>query len=257
MIHKSAIIHPSAEIGSDVSIGPYSVIGEKVHIDSGNIIGSHVVIDGPTKIGENNKLYQYCSIGADPQDKKFHGESNSILEIGCNNVFREFVSINRGTENGGGKTIMGDNNWIMAYVHVAHDCIIGNDIVLANNATLAGHVTIDDYVILGGFTAIHQFCRIGSYSFSAGHSFITKDVPPYLFVSGNTAKPYGLNREGLKRHNFDNDVIKLLRKSYKIMYRNGLSLKDSLSELKIMSTDSKEVENLYSFIVRSKRGIVK
>ena len=202
MIDPTAIIHPESDIAPDVDVGPYTVIGKNVSVDSGTSIGSHVVIKGPTKIGPNNKIYHFCSIGDDPQDKKYHGEGDSILEIGSGNTFREYVSINRGTGEGGGKTIIGNNNWIMAYVHIAHDCIIGSNTIFANNATLAGHVTIDDYVILGGFTGVHQFCRIGGYSFSAISSVIVKDVPPYVLVSGNTAKPSGLNREGLKRHGF-------------------------------------------------------
>ncbi len=257
MIHATAIIHPDAELDPDVSVGPYSVIDANVSIKSGTSIDSHVVIKGPTKIGTNNKIYSYCSLGGDPQDKKYQGEADSILEIGSGNTIREYVSINRGTGDGGGKTILGDNNWIMAYVHIAHDCIIGSNITFANNATLAGHVTIDDFAILGGFTGVHQFCRIGSYSFSAISTVIVKDVPPYVLVSGNTAKPSGLNREGLKRHGFDSDTINLLRKAYKVIYRDGLILKDALEILADLSTESDKIELMYSFIVKSERGIVR
>lgn len=257
MIDATAIIHPDAHLHSDVSVGPYSVIGADVSIDSGTVIASHVVINGPTKIGSNNEIFNFCSLGGDPQDKKFQGENDSILEIGSGNTIREYVSINRGTGDGGGKTIIGDDNWIMAYVHIAHDCIVGNNIIFANNATLAGHVTIDDFAILGGFTGVHQFCRIGSYSFSAISSVIVKDVPPYVLVSGNTAKPSGLNREGLKRHGFDSDTINLLRKAYKVIYRDGLILKDALNVLSDMSSESDKVELMYSFIVASERGIVR
>ena len=257
MIDPTAIIHPDADVAEDVSIGAYSVIGEGVSIASGNAIGSHVVIKGPTSIGTNNRFFHFCSIGEDPQDKKFQGESDSILQIGNHNTIREFVSINRGTGEGGGRTVIGNGNWIMAYVHIAHDCLVGSHTIFANNATLAGHVTIDDYAILGGFTGVHQFCRVGSYCFSAISSVVVKDVPPYVLVSGNTAKPSGLNREGLKRHGFDSQTINLLRKAYKIIYRDGLKLNDALSELEKLAIDSKEVEKMRKFIAESERGIVR
>lgn len=257
MIDPTAIIHSDAIISPDVSIGPYSVIGANVSIGTGTVIDSHVVIKGQTSIGPNNKIFQFCSIGDDPQDKKYQGESDSLLQIGEGNTFREYVSINRGTGEGGGKTVIGDNNWVMAYVHIAHDCIIGSQTIFANNATLAGHVMVDDYAILGGFTGVHQFCHIGSYCFSAIASVIVKDVPPYVLVSGNTAKPSGLNREGLKRHGFDSDTINVLRKAYKAVYRDGLTLKDALSVLETLSIDSKEVEVMRSFIATSQRGIVR
>ena len=257
MIDQTAIIHSNADIHKNVSIGPYSVIGENVSIGSGTVIGSHVVITGPTTIGPNNKIFHFSSIGEDPQDKKFNKDKNSYLEIGANNTIREYVSINRGTSDGGGKTIIGNNNWIMAYVHIAHDCIIGNNSTFANNTTLAGHVAIQDFVTLGGFTGVHQFCRIGSYSFSAISSVIVKDVPPYILVSGNTAKPSGLNREGLKRNGFDADTISLLKKAYRIIYRENLTLAEALNELMELSVDSKSVSVMHSFISLSERGIVR
>jgi UDP-N-acetylglucosamine acyltransferase len=257
MIDATAIIHSDAHLDSNVQVGPYSVIGADVTIESGTVINSHVVINGPTKIGPNNKISHFCSLGGDPQDKKYKGENDSILQIGSDNTIREYVSINRGTGDGGGKTVIGDNNWIMAYVHIAHDCIVGNNTIFANNATLAGHVRIDDFAILGGFTGVHQFCRIGSYSFSAISSVIVKDVPPYVLVSGNTAKPSGLNREGLKRYGFDSDTINVLRKAYKAIYREGLILKDALDVLTELSTDSDKVELMRSFIAASERGIVR
>tara|TARA_R110000782_G_scaffold269402_1_gene367453 strand:+ start:1047 stop:1820 length:774 start_codon:yes stop_codon:yes gene_type:complete len=257
MIDATAIVHPDAILDSNVSIGPYSIIGENVSIGSGSVIGSHVVIKGTTKIGPDNKIFHFCSIGEDPQDKKYIKEKNSTLEIGAGNTIREYVSINRGTNDGGGKTIIGDNNWIMAYVHIAHDCIVGNEAVFANNVTLAGHVIIDDFVILGGFTGVHQFCRVGSYSFSAISSVIVKDVPPYVLVSGNSAKPSGLNREGLKRHGFDSDTINILRKAYKAIYRDGLVLKDALKVLSNLASESDKVELMHAFIASSQRGIVR
>ena len=257
MIDQTAIIHSNADIHKNVSIGPYSVIGENVSIGSGTVIGSHVVITGPTTIGPNNKIFHFSSIGEDPQDKKFNEDQNSYLEIGSNNTIREYVSINRGTSDGGGKTTIGNNNWIMAYVHIAHDCIIGNNSTFANNATLAGHVAIQDFVTLGGFTGVHQFCRVGSYSFSAISSVIVKDVPPYILVSGNTAKPSGLNREGLKRNGFDANTINLLKKAYRIIYCQGLTLSEALNELMELSVDSKSVNAMHSFISSSERGIVR
>tara|TARA_X000001036_G_scaffold356128_2_gene338088 strand:+ start:672 stop:1445 length:774 start_codon:yes stop_codon:yes gene_type:complete len=257
LIDPTAIVHPDTSIDSDVAIGPYSVINKDVSIGSGTVIGSHSVINGPTKIGSNNKIFHFCSIGEDPQDKKYDKDSNSYLEIGSGNTIREYVSINRGTSDGGGTTSIGNNNWIMAYVHIAHDCKVGNNSIFANNSTLAGHVSIGDFVILGGFTGVHQFCRVGSYSFSAISSVITKDVPPFLLVSGNTAKPTGLNREGLKRNNFNVKDINELKKAYRIIYRDGRVLSDALKKLLKMSKDSKEVEQMYLFISSSERGIVR
>jgi len=257
MIDETAIIHSSANVSKDVSIGPYCVIGQDVSIESGTVIGSHVVIEGPTSIGPNNQIFHFCSIGEQPQDKKFNQDSNSRLVIGSGNTIREYVSINRGTDAGGGKTVIGNDNWIMAYVHIAHDCIVGSNSIFANNATLAGHVIIENYVTLGGFTGVHQFCRVGSYSFSAISSVIVKDVPPYILVSGNTAKPSGLNREGLKRNGFDSNSINLLKKAYKIIYREGLILTDALEELKKLSTESKYIEAIHSFITSSERGIIR
>ena len=257
MIHPTALVHSDARIGLDVEIGPYSVIDEKVEIGEGTRIGPHVVLRGPVRIGRNNRIFQFCSIGDDPQDKKYDGEQESFLEIGDGNTIREYCSINRGTRGGGGVTRIGNDNWIMAYVHVAHDCIIGDDNVFANNTTLAGHVKIQDYVILGGFTGVHQFCTVGSYSFSAISSVIVKDVPPYLIVSGNTAKPKGLNKEGLKRHGFPAEVTENLRKAYKTVYRDGINLCDSLKNLQPLAEKYKEVADFCRFIKESTRGIVR
>lgn len=257
MIDATAIVHSDATLESNVNIGPYSIIGANVSIGSGSVIGSHVVINGPTVIGPNNKIFNFCSIGGDPQDKKFKKEKNSILQIGAGNTIREYVSINRGTDEGGGKTIIGNNNWIMAYAHIAHDCVVGNNTVFANNASIAGHVVIDDFVILGALTVVHQFCRVGCYSFSAFSSVILKDVPPYVLVSGNSAKPSGLNREGLKRHGFNSETINILRKAYKAIYRDASPLKEALNVLTDLATESNKVEIMRSFIASSKRGIVR
>ena len=257
MIHPTVLIDPDARIGENVSIGPYSVIGPHVVIGDGTWIGPHVVIKGPTTIGKSNRIFQFSSIGDDPQDKKYNNDSNSALEIGNHNVIREFCSINRGTDHGGGKTIVGDDNWIMAYVHIAHDCIVGNHTVFANNTTLAGHVIVDDFTIFGGFTGVHQYCRIGKYCFTAISTVVVKDVPPFLMVSGNTAKPSGLNREGLKRHGFSSETINQLRSAYRIVYRQGLTLNLALAELEKFSAESNEVKYFSEFISGSSRGIVR
>jgi len=257
LIDSTAVIDPDSHIGKDVSIGPCSIIGPDVTIGDSTWIGPHVVIKGPTKIGTSNRIFQFSSIGDDPQDKKYHDDKNSILEIGNHNVIREFCSINRGTEHGGGKTIIGHYNWIMAYVHIAHDCNIGSHTIFANNATLAGHVVIDDYVVLGGFTGIHQFCHVGRHSFTAISSVVVKDVPPYLMISGNTAKPNGLNKEGLKRHGYSSETINKLRKAYKIVYREGLTIKQALDALQTHLAGNEEVAYFAEFIAKSQRGIVR
>ena len=257
MIHPTAIIDASARISDSISIGPYAVIGPEVTIDDNTEIGSHVVIKGPTHIGKNNRIFQFSSIGEDPQDKKFKKDKNSVLVIGDNNIIREYCTINRGTDHGGGKTILGNDNWIMAYVHIAHDCLIGNRNTFANNTTLAGHVIVDDNVIFGGFTGIHQFCHIGSHSFTAISSVVVKDVPPFLMISGNTASPSGLNREGLKRHGYSSDAINLLKKAYKIVYREGLTTNDALEKLKPLAESSDELRKFSDFISNSSRGIVR
>jgi len=257
LIDPSAIVDDGARVGENVSIGPYSIIGAGVEIGAGTVIGPHVVIRGPTRIGRNNRIYQFCSLGDDPQDKKFAGEADSRLEIGDGNTLREFCSINRGTGGGGGVTRLGDDNWIMAYVHIAHDCLVGSHTVFANNATLAGHVIIDDHVILGGFTGVHQFCRVGCHSFSAIASVIVKDVPPYVTVSGNTAAPGGLNREGLKRRGFSRESINALKQAYKTVYRDGLLLKDALEQLQPLCDEHPEVKHFVEFISSSTRGIVR
>lgn len=257
MIHSTVVIDPDARIGENVSIGPYSVIGAGVTIGDNTWIGPHVVIKGPARIGKSNRIFQFCSIGDDPQDKKFNQDRNSMLEIGDSNVIREYCTINRGTDHGGGRTKIGDGNWIMAYVHIAHDCIIGSNIIFANNTTLAGHVIVDDYAIFGGFTGVHQFCQIGKHCFTAISSVVVKDVPPYLMIAGNTAKPNGLNREGLKRHGFSTETINMLRKAYRIVYREGLTVKTALEKLQELAEQSDEVRYFAQFIEQSKRGIVR
>jgi len=256
MIHSTAIIDPTAIIADDVTIGAYSIIGPKVEIGSGCIIKSHVVINGPTKIGSNNQFYQFCSVGEDPQDKKYAGEATT-LEIGDNNLIRENVTINRGTVQGGGITKIGDNNWIMAYVHIAHDCIIGNDNILANNASLAGHVVVDDQVILGGFTLVSQFNYIGSHAFSAMGSVISRNIPPYVLVSGHMAKPVGINVEGLKRRQFSSEQIKNIKAAYKLIYRSSLPIDQAQQRLSELQQDSGEINCLIDFLNTQQGGIIR
>ena len=256
MIDLRAVIDPSVRISGNVTIGPYAVIGADVEIGKGTWVGPHVVIQGPTKIGQDNKIYQFASIGDAPQDKKYAGEP-TLLEIGDRNVFREYCTVNRGTVQGGGVTRVGHDNWIMVGVHIAHDCIIGNNTIFANNASLAGHVTIDDHAILGGFTLVHQFCAIGAHSFTAMGSVIAKDVPPYILVSGHMAKPYGLNVEGLKRRDFSADTLARLRRAYKILYKSNLPLKQALEQINAMSAECPEAGILAAFVEKSSRGIIR
>ena len=256
MIHSTAIVDDGATIAAGVSIGPYSIVGADVEIGERTWIGPHVVINGPTRIGRENRIFQFGSIGDIPQDKKFAAE-RSMLEIGDRNTIREYCSINRGTEHGGGVTRLGSDNWIMAYVHIAHDCQVGNDIIMANNATLACHVSIGDHAILGGFTLVHQFCDVGAYSFSAMGTAIGKDVPPYVLVAGQPASPRGLNSEGLKRHGFGGDALELLRKAYKTVYRSGLKAEEAIEQLDHLGAQSPEIQAMAEFIRASTRGIVR
>jgi UDP-N-acetylglucosamine acyltransferase len=254
MIDKTAIIDPTAKIADNVHVGPYSVIGADVEIGEGTWIGPHVVIKGPTKIGRNNKIHQFASVGEDPQDLKYKGEKTR-LEIGDNNVIREFCTLNRGTVQDKGVTRIGNNNLFMSYVHIAHDCVVGNDTVFANNASLAGHVTVEDHVILGGFSGVFQFCRVGAHSFIATNSVVIKDVPPYVKVSGHYAKPFGLNTVGLQRRGFGDEIMRQLRQAYKIIYRNGLTVADAISELRKLQVP--ELLPLIEFIETSNAGIVR
>lgn len=256
MIHSTAVIDSGAELAADVRVGPYTVIGPDVVVGAGTEIGSHVVINGPTRIGRENRVFQFASIGEAPQDKKYAGEPTR-LEIGDRNVIREFVTINRGTVQDRGITSLGDDNWIMAYVHIAHDCRIGNQTIFANNASLAGHVTIHDYVILGGFTLVHQFCSLGAHSLTAFGSGISLDVPPYVTVGGSPAKAHGLNMEGLRRRGFSEESRKLLKQAYKTLYREGNSLQDAIAILKKRAQDCAELQLLVTFLEQQTRGIVR
>ncbi|MCB1741560.1 MAG: acyl-ACP--UDP-N-acetylglucosamine O-acyltransferase [Gammaproteobacteria bacterium] len=256
MIHSTAIVDPAAEIASDVSIGPYSIIGADVRIGRGTWIGPHVVIEGPTRIGENNKIYQFCSLGDVPQDKKFQGEPSELV-IGDRNVIREYCTMNRGTAGGGGLTRIGSDNWIMAYVHIAHDCQLGDHNILANGTTLAGHVNVESSVTFGAFTVIHQFCCIGAHSFTAMGTVVFKDVPPFLMVAGWSAKPHGLNTEGLRRRDFDPEVVLELKRAYKTVYKQGTILEKALAALEPSAQRHAEVGHFVRFIQASTRGIVR
>jgi len=256
LIDPRAIIDPGAKIAADVTVGPYTVIGADVEIDVGTWIGPHVVIRGPTRIGRENRIFQFASLGDEPQDKKYAGE-DTLLEIGDRNVFREHVTVNRGTVQGGGVTRIGSDNWIMVGVHIAHDCVVGNHTIFANNASLAGHVTVEDHVILGGFTLVHQFCVLGAHCFTAMGSVIPKDVPPYVLVSGHMARPYGLNVEGLRRRGFEAEAIRELRRAYKLLYKSGLTVEQAAGQLREMVAQTPAVGPLVEFIARSSRGIVR
>lgn len=256
MIHATAIVDPSAIIGNDVSIGAYSIIGAGVEIGDRCWIGSHVVIEGVTRIGCDNRIHPFASLGAEPQDKKYRGERSELV-IGERNVVREFVTFNRGTSDGGGATRIGDDNWIMAYVHIAHDCRVGSHTVFANNATLAGHVEVADYVILGGFTGVHQFCKIGAHAFTGMGSLINADVPPFVVVAGPYAKPRGINSEGLKRRGFDSERITAIKRAYRTLYVAGTPLADARAKLGEQAAANADVAALLDFIERSERALVR
>jgi len=255
-IHSTAIIDAKAELDSSVEIGPYSIIGANVKIDAGTRVAGHVIINGPTTIGKNNHIYQYSSLGEAPQDKKYRDEP-TLLEIGDNNTIREFCTFNRGTIQDKGTTKIGNDNWIMAYVHIAHDCTVGNHTILANNSSLAGHVDIDDHAILGGFTLIHQFCKVGSHVITAVGSVVFKDIPPYITAAGYDAKPHGINAEGLKRRGFSADSILQIKRAYKALYRNGLTLEEAKIKLAAMQATTPEIGLLTDFLNVSTRGIVR
>lgn len=256
MIHQTAIVHPGARLGANVSIGAYSIIGEHVQIGDNTEIGPHVVIEGHTMIGRDNRIFQFCSIGAEPQDKKYAGEPTR-LEIGDRNVIREFCTFNLGTIQDGGVTRLGNDNWIMAYVHLAHDCQVGNHTIFANNAQLAGHCHVDDHAILGGFTVVHQFVRIGAHSMTGMGTILFQDLPPYVTAAGNTASPYGINSEGLKRRGFSSEAVMALKRAYRAIYKSGLTLEEAKAKLEADLAKHPEYQLLLDFLAVSKRGIVR
>ncbi len=256
MIHPTAIVSPQAEIAADVEIGPYTVIGDNVTIGSGTSVASHVVINGPTTIGENNRIFQFASIGDEPQDKKYAGEPTT-LEIGNGNTIREYVTINRGTAQDDGVTRLGNDNWLMAYVHIAHDCKVGNETIFANCAMLAGHVTVEDYVIFGGMSGAHQFTRVGAHSFIGNNAGVTRDVPPYFLVFGQPAVPKGINSEGLKRRGFDADQIRAIKQAFRVLYRSELRLEEATEQIAEMAESHSELKIMSDFLAKSTRSIVR
>jgi UDP-N-acetylglucosamine acyltransferase len=255
-IHATAIVHPGARLGKEVEIGPYSIIGEYVEIGDGTWIGPHVVIDGRVRIGRDNRIFQFCSLGGVPQDKKYAGEP-TWLEIGDHNTIREYCAFSIGTSQDTGVTRVGNDNWIMAYVHIAHDCEVGNDTIFANNATLAGHVQVGDWAILGGFTGVHQFVRVGAHSFCGVGTVLLQDLPPYVTVAGNPAAPHGINSEGLRRRGFSSEALRAIKRAYRTLYRSGLSLDEAREEIAGIALEHGEVQLFSEFIHSPGRGLVR
>ena len=256
-IHATAVVDPSARIGADVAIGAFAVIGADVEIGDGTAVGAHCSILGPTRIGRDNRIHGHAAIGGDPQDKKFGGERTELV-IGERNVIREFATISRGTGNGGGTTRIGDDNWLLAYVHVAHDCQVGSHCVFSNNATLAGHVEIGDHVILSGFVGVHQFCRIGAHAFIGMGAFVNGDVPPYVLVAQEGyGRPRGINAEGLKRRGFDGGRIAAIKRAYRALYLSGAKLDEARTQLAELARDSDDVRALLEFIERGERPLLR
>ena len=256
MINEHAIIHPSAKIAPNVSIGPGTIIGADVEIDEGTWIGPHVVIQGPTAIGKNNKIFQFASIGDEPQHSAYKGEPTR-LEIGDNNIIREFCMISRGTVSGGGVTRVGNHNFLMAYTHIGHDCVVGNHVIMVNYCALSGHVVVDDYANIGGYAAIHQFCHVGVSAFIARATYVTKDVLPYVMIAGHNSSACGINTVGLKRRGFSSEAVDYLRRAYKIIFRKGYTVQQAVAELELMQQDCPEVIPMIDALNTSTRGIVR
>ncbi|MDT7524800.1 acyl-ACP--UDP-N-acetylglucosamine O-acyltransferase [Pseudidiomarina sp. GXY010] len=254
MIHSTAIVDKSAKLGTNVEIGPYSIIGADVEIGDGTVIGPHVVVKGPTTLGKNNRIFQFSSVGEDCQDKKYAGEPTRLV-IGDNNIIRECVTIHRGTVQDQGLTQIGDDNLLMAYVHVAHDCMVGDHVILANNTSLAGHVHVGDWAILGGFTGVHQFCHIGAHAFTAVNSVVVQDVPPYVMAQGHNAVPRTINSEGLKRRGFTSEQILNIKRAFKLLYRQGLTVTEAVSQMQELN--AAELGPLIEFVQQSRRGIIR
>ena len=256
MIHPSAQVDPGARLGANVHVGAFSVIGDDVEIGDDCRIGPHCVITGPTRLGNGNVVHSHATLGNDPQDKKFAGERTELV-IGDRNTIFEFTTISRGTGDGGGITRIGDDNWIMAYVHVAHDCVVGNHCILANNATLAGHAVLGDWVILGGFAGIHQFCHIGEHAFIGMGSLVNADVPPFLMVADKYAEPRGINSEGLKRRGFDATRIAAIKRAYRTLYLSGRPMAEVREQLAASAGESDDVRRMLDFIAGSQRGVLR
>jgi len=255
-IHDTAIVSGGAELHDSVTVGPYSIIEAGVQIGAETVIGPHCVIKGPTTIGERNRIFQFSSIGEDPQDKKYAGEETRLV-IGNGNTIREFCTLNRGTAQDEGVTTLGDNNWLMAYVHVAHDCVIGNETIMANNVTLAGHVDVGDYVIFGGFSGVHQFCRVGAHAFIANNCAVTRDVPPYLMAAGQPAVPRGINSEGLKRRGFSPEQVRSIKDAFRLMYRTGLRLEEAREQIVAAVPQQEELAIFADFLESSERSFIR
>lgn len=256
MIHPTAIIHPAARIDEGVEIGPFAIIGENVSIGGGTIVGPHTVIEGWTEIGRDNRIFQFASIGAAPQDLKFHGEKTT-LQIGHRNTIREFVTLHRGTESGGGETKVGDDNLFLAYSHVAHDCRVANRVILSNGATLAGHVHVDDFAILSGLCAVHQFTRVGAHAMVAGGAMVNQDVAPYTIVQGDRAKTVGINLVGLQRRGFSEAAIRNIKKAYKLIFRSRLRIEEALERIEKELGEGPELKVFADFVRHSQRGITR
>ena len=254
LIHPTAVIDHQAELHSTVTVGPYAVIQGNVVIGAGTEIGAHVYIDRHTRIGQNCRIFPFASIGTDPQDKKFKGEKTELV-IGDENVIREYATINRGTPDGGGVTRIGNQNLLLAYIHIAHDCHLGNGITMVNVATLGGHVTLEDYSVIGGLSAVHQFVRVGSYAYVGGKTGVSQDIPPFVLASGERARLFGLNIVGLKRHNFSNEVIEALKKAYQTVIRSHLTIQDAMVKVEKEIPPLPEVKQFLDFIRHSQRGI--
>lgn len=255
MIHPTAIIDDSARIGDNVEIGPYTIVGADVEIGDNCVIGPHVVLRGPTVLGKNNRIFQFASVGEDCQDKKYKGEPTRLV-IGDNNIIRECVTIHRGTVQDQGLTQIGSNNLLMAYVHVAHDCMVGDNVILANNTTLAGHVYVGDWAILGGFTGVHQFCHIGAHAFTAVNSVVVQDIPPYIMAQGHNAAPRTINAEGLKRRGFHPNQILNIKRAFKLLYRQGLTISEAVEKMRDLDAET-ELSPLIDFVLNSQRGIIR
>lgn len=255
-VHPTAIIAPGAKLAAGVSVGPYSIIGPEVEVGEGTSIASHVVIEGRTRIGRNNRIFQFASLGAEPQDKKYRGEPTAV-EIGDGNTIREYVTINRGTAQDAGVTRLGNDNWIMAYVHFAHDCQIGSHTIVANACELAGHVHVGDWAILGATTLVHQFVHIGAHSFTGMGTYLPQDLPPYVTVAGNPAKPYGINSEGLKRRGFAPATINEIKRAYRTLYRSGLPLEEAKRQLQAQAATCAEIGPFVEFLAGATRGLLR
>jgi UDP-N-acetylglucosamine acyltransferase len=255
-IHQTALVDPAAELADDVEIGAFSIVGPRVTIGPGCWIGPHVVLTGRTTLGRNNRIFQFASLGEEPQDKKYAGEDTELI-IGDDNTIRELCTFSRGTAQGGGKTVIGNDNWIMACVHIAHDCQLGDHIIMANNASLAGHVTVGDWAILSGYSLIHQFCSVGAHSFTSFASHVNQSIPPYVTVSGEKARAKGINSEGLKRRGYTAEQIQAVRRAYKVLYRSSLPLSEAREQLEAMALEHEEIRALVEFLDTTEKSFIR